>query len=709
MTATPVRPSPLSSNQHSPPARRAVFRADVGASLVVFLVAVPLSLGIALASGAPIMAGLIAAVVGGVVAGLLGGSPFQVSGPAAGLTVVVAELVARFGWEVTCLITAGAGLVQILFGFARVARFSQAIPPAVVHGMLAGIGLTIVAAQMHVVVGGAPPAGALDSILALPAALMGMNGGALAVGIATIAVLLAWPRLPRRVRVVPGPLVAVAAGTAFALLWTGVPLVDLPGGLLDAVITPNLSLLPEGQWGGIIGGVLTVALIASIESLLSAVAVDRMHDGPRTKPDRELLGQGAANTISGFLGGLPVTGVIVRSAANVEAGARSRAAAILHGVWIAVFAIALVGVIELIPLAALAGLLVFVGLQLVKPADVRAAKQHGELPIYLVTVVGVLALNLLEGVAIGLVLAGLLLLRRVVWARVHHELPVGDGPQRIVVEGRLSFLAVPALSRALARVPHGEPVHVDLAVDYFDHTAFDHLESWTARHRASGALVEVSEPTGTGQVRRGRFATWSHWQRAGEQAPVLAGVAAYHSEAADLIRPSLRAMAGGQSPSALLFCCADSRVLPNVITQSGPGDLFTVQNVGNLVTGTSEQAAVQYATAVLGVPVVAVCGHSGCGAMTGLLDGGLAGPLGDWLQAGQASLEAFRAGHPVGAAATAAGYGAVEALSMVNVALQLETLRDSGVDAELLGLYFDIPTARVLVLDVGAQEFRPAP
>ena len=187
------------------------------------------------------------------------------------------------------------------------------------------------------------------------------------------------------------------------------PRVDLPGGLLDAIAFP---LLPQGDWAALAGGMLTVALIASVESLLSAVAVDRMHTGPRTKVDRELLGQGAANTMSGMLGGLPVTGVIVRSSANVAAGARTRLSAVLHGVWIAVFALLLAGLVEMIPLAALAGLLVVVGAKLVDRADIRAARDHGELIVYVGTVVGVLALNLLEGVGIGLALAGLLVLRR---------------------------------------------------------------------------------------------------------------------------------------------------------------------------------------------------------------------------------------------------------------------------------------------------------
>ncbi|TWF82478.1 carbonic anhydrase [Pseudonocardia hierapolitana] len=715
MTTSLPRPA-----QHAPPRRRDAVRADVLASLVVFLVAVPLSLGIALASGAPLMAGLIAAVVGGVVVGLLGGSPLQVSGPAAGLTVVVAELVSRFGWQTTCLITAGAGLLQIAFGCARIARFSQAIPPAVLHGMLAGIGITIALAQLHVVLGGSPPTGAPGALAELPAQVAQARPDAVLIGAATVALLLLWPRLPRRARVLPGALVAVGTATALALLMPGAPRVDLPGNLLEAIELP--TLLPDLPWAGIAGGMLTIALIASVESLLSAVAVDRLQSdagrwAPRANADRELIGQGAANTISGVLGGLPVTGVIVRSATNVESGARTRASTVLHGGWIAVFGIALVGVVELIPLAALAGLLVVVGLQLVKPADLRAARSHGELVVYLGTVAGVLLLNLLEGVAIGLVLAGLVMLRRAARARVRIVEPDGAEPWRVIVEGTLSFLSVPALSRTLATVPAGAPVRVELVVDYLDHTAFDHLDAWTARRRASGAEVVVTEPGARVQGDRPRhgYATWSQWQMTPGQevdhtphAPLLAGVAAYHSDAAEMIRPTLEKLAHGQAPKGLLLCCADSRVQPNLITRSGPGDLFTVQNVGNLVAGTSMRAALHYATEVLRVPLIAVCGHSGCGAMRGLLDGAQqpGDPLGDWLASGAPSLEALRAGHPVGKAALAAGYGEVEALAMVNVAQQLAALRAHGVDAALLGLFFDIPTARVLVLDEEAQEFR---
>jgi len=480
-----------------------VARADVGASLVVFLVAVPLSLGIAVASGAPILAGLIAAIVGGIVAGLLGGSPLQVSGPAAGLTVVVAELVNEFGWPVTTGVVAAAGVVQIGFGLTRLARFAQAIPPAVVHGMLAGIGGTIVLAQLHVVLGGSPQTSALENVIQLPGQLMSAHGPAVAVGLCTMLLVLGWPRFAGPLRVLPGALVAVALATGLSLALENiaglpVPRVELPGGLLAAISLPLLPDLPAGEWGELAGGVLTVALIASVESLLSAVAVDRMHQGQRTNADRELIGQGAANTLSGLLGGLPVTGVIVRSSTNVRAGARTRAAAVLHAVWIAVFALALVWLVESIPLAALAGLLVVVGVQLVKLADIRTAREHGELALYLVTGLGVMALNLLEGVALGLALAAVLVLRRAVRARVRHEVPLFDKEHRVVVEGLATFLCVPTLSRVLAEIPPGASARVELSAHYVDHAVRDHLDNWVRRQEQSGAAVVITTQRGSG-------------------------------------------------------------------------------------------------------------------------------------------------------------------------------------------------------------------
>ncbi len=321
-------------------------RYDLPASFVVFLVALPFSLGIAIASGAPLMAGLIAAVVGGIVAGSLGESVLQVSGPAAGLTVVIAGLVADFGWPMTCMITIGAGALQILFGLIKIARAALGVAPVVVHAMLAGIGVTIVLQQVHVLMGGSSRSSAWANIKPCPTASSITNWTKMLVGGLVIAILLVWQRLPAKVRLVPGALVAivVATGIAEAANLANVDRIELRANFFHAIGLPKLPPTdPAGhpwvtQVEGLAPGVLTVALIVSVESLLSAVGIDKMHDGPRTNFDRQMIGQGSANVVSGFLGGLPVTGVIVSSSTNVAAGARSRMSMVLLGVWILLFA-----------------------------------------------------------------------------------------------------------------------------------------------------------------------------------------------------------------------------------------------------------------------------------------------------------------------------------------------------------------------------------
>nr|WP_230595609.1 bifunctional SulP family inorganic anion transporter/carbonic anhydrase [Rhodococcus fascians] len=725
-----------------------ILKFDVPASLVVFLVAVPLSIGIAVASGAPVMAGLIAAVIGGILAGALGGSPLQVSGPAAGLTVVVAELVNQFGWAVTCLITVGAGAVQILLGLSRIARHALAISPVVVHAMLAGIGVTIALQQIHVLLGGESESSAVENLLAIPTSVADGQWPSILVGGVVIALMLLWPRLPGAVSKVPGALVAVVAATGLSVvLDLNVERIDLPGNLIEAL---SLPALPEGQWAGVATGVLTIALIASVESLLSAVAVDKMHTGPRTNFDRELLGQGAANMVSGAAGGLPVTGVIVRSSTNVKAGAKSRASAILHGLWILVFSVLFISVVELVPFAALAGLLVMIGVQLIKLADIRIARKTGDIAVYAVTVLGVVALNLLEGVLIGLALAIFLVLRRVVWAHVHADETV-DGSWRVHMQGSLSFLSLPRLTHVLSSVPSGSKVNMELAVDFLDHAVHEHLHEWVRQHELGGGTVQIEEngsaslaaaaeappKRGLASV-RGSLAPWSAWQLKEDSAvddnppalrPVLSGVAEYHRTHAEAIKPHLQGLTEFQDPDTFFLCCVDSRVMPNTITSSGPGDLFTVRNMGNMIPAqgqdTSVEASLAYGVDVLGTSSVVVCGHSGCGAMKAVL----AGPdkAGDervveWLEHGLASLEAYRSGHPVGRAAAELGFSEGDQLAMVNVAVQLQTLTRHRVvgraSAEgklrVTGLFFDIPTARVLQIStkditvLDTAEIQPA-
>ncbi len=492
---------------------RDVLTHDLPASIVVFLVALPLSLGIALASNAPIMAGLIAAAVGGIVVGLLAGAPLQVSGPAAGLTVIVFGLTEQLGgdWRMVCAVTALAGVAQLVLGVLGVARVALAISPAVVHGMLAGIGVLITLGQLHVVLGGTPQASALANLRDLPGQLADLHGPATALGLVTIGLLVGWGSAPERLRRVPGPLVAVAVATLLSLaLDSRVDRLDLraddhvhpvqrghvvaeadaaargdQGHVLEAVRLPDWPDLPPSA---LAGAVLALALIASVESLLCAVATDKLHPGPRANLDRELLAQGAGNAVSGLLGGLPVTGVIVRSSANVTSGARTRWSAVLHGVWVLVLVALLPFVVEAIPKAVLAGLLVVVGARLVNMNHVRQLRPYGELPIYVITVVGVVAIDLLTGVAVGFACAML----RLVWRLARFDVQVTPGdPWRVRITGALTFLGVPRLTEALAQVPVGASAHVDLAVTNLDHAGWEALEGWKDAVERAGGHVHV--------------------------------------------------------------------------------------------------------------------------------------------------------------------------------------------------------------------------
>lgn len=720
--------------------------ADVGASLVVFLVAVPLSLGIAVASGAPLIAGIIAAVVGGIVAGLVGGSVVQVSGPAAGLTIIVADLIMTYGWRVTCLITLLAGLVQLALGAFRIARAALAVSPAVVHGMLAGVGVTIALAQLHVVLGGAPQSSALANIADLPQQIAHNHTAAVAVGVITIAIMFGWNRLPAIGRVRPGmvPAALVAVGTATAIATMGrweVETVALPASLSEAW---NGPMLPEsGQWHGIALAVAAVAMVASVESLLAAIAIDRLHNGRRVQLNRELCGQGAANTVSGALGGLPIAGVIVRSTANVRAGARSPLSTILHGVWILLFVAFFAHVVELIPMPALAALLVFIGVQMVSLAHLRNLRRHHEASIYLVTLSGVVFLGLLEGVFIGFALAMIMALRRLTKLTVVTE----ERADRVhvTVHGSLTFLGVPRLAHVLRTVPEGAKVDLDLHVDFMDHAAFEAIHAWRVDHERTGGSVDIDEvhekwyarsSTSSAPVAKtipkGRW--WAPWDMRRESGAHLApnplglltaGAREYHAGTADRMRSVMSRLSHGQSPTALFITCADSRVVPNLITASGPGDLFTLRNVGNLVPphGSSDGsvgAAVEYAVNVLRVPSIVVCGHSHCGAMQALAEKTHEGPeeagtahIRRWLANGRGSLR--RAGADRGELSGLPAPEALRRLSQANVVEQLGNLlaypavreRVESGELTLSGMYYDLETARVHLLDTETGEFSP--
>ncbi|MFJ5988620.1 SulP family inorganic anion transporter [Lentzea sp. NPDC092896] len=433
---------------------------DLGASVVVFLVALPLCVGVAVASGVPAELGIVTGVVGGIVVGLLPGSTMQVSGPAAGLTVLVADAVSRHGIQALGVIVLGAGLLQVALGLARCGRWFRAISPSVVQGMLAGIGLVLIFGQ-------------LKHLIVSPVAL--------ALGLLTVLIMLLWQRTP--LRVVPGILVGVVVCTAVAAVFASDVERITVGTLSTDVHLPDFSLLDTG----VIGTAVVFALVASAESMFSAAAVDRMHSGPRTQYNKELVAQGVGNTICGLLGALPMTAVIVRSAANVNAGARTKASRVLHGVWLLLFVVLLPGLLTLIPVAVLAAVLVHAGWKLLGLGEVVASwrTDKAESFIFVLTAGLIVATDLLTGTVAGLLAAVI----KTAWDV--SRLQVTVTAEGVALRGNATFLKLPVLLDELDRVDR-EHVRMDLSgVRHLDQACGQAIDQWVDESRRAGKTVDL--------------------------------------------------------------------------------------------------------------------------------------------------------------------------------------------------------------------------
>lgn len=404
---------------------------DLLASLVVFLVGLPLCMGIAIASGVPVeeaaAVGIITGIVGGVVTGALSGCPLQDSGPAAGLAVLVSQYWTQLDRTSFALVVLLAGGIQVLSGAVRLGQWFRALSPAIVQGVLSGIGVLILASQLHVMVDEKPPGsgrevGGIINLVTVPVAVskgltQATHFPAALVRVLTIVSIVLWSSLrSKRLALVPAPLIGVCVASVAALILESFGLdpenIRLPQSLGAVIHFLDLydearnrvdltALLNHSVWAAAI----TLAFVASAESLLTAVAVDAMQQhAPRTNLDRELVAQGAGNIVCGCLGVLPITGVIVRSTANVLAGARTRLSTILHGVWLLVFVAVFPNVLLHVPVASLAAILVYTGWKLMKPqAALELARfGRGEVLTYLDTLTVVVVVDLLTALLVGL-------------------------------------------------------------------------------------------------------------------------------------------------------------------------------------------------------------------------------------------------------------------------------------------------------------------
>lgn len=490
---------------------------DLSASVVVLLVALPLCLGIALGSGAPLISGLIAGVVGGVVVGFLSGSPLSVSGPAAGLTTIVAAAITKLpSYEAFALAVMLAGAFQVLLGVVRAGVVGDFIPNSVIKGMLAAIGLILILKQFPHLVGYDADFEGDESFLqsdsentltelyhamgffSLPAAL---------IGVVSILLLLLWERpfirSHRLLALVPGPLVVVAVGILMQVVMARVPelalsaqhMVDIPNiaglsGLLSVVRPPDLQMLSHPSvWLS----AATLAIVASLESLLGVEAVDKLDPLKRVTPaNRELMAQGAGNMVSGMLGGLPVTSVVVRSSANVQAGAVSKRSTILHGVLMLFGVLLMPTVIDMIPYAALAAILMVTGYKLVKVNTFKEfhAKGWEQFIPFVVTILAILFSDLLTGIVIGIFVGLFFMMRSNFRTTV---LLVKDGENHLLrLRKDVSFLNKPIVKQRLASLPNGSYILIDTnPADFIDQDVLEVIREFIVSAPARNIRVEV--------------------------------------------------------------------------------------------------------------------------------------------------------------------------------------------------------------------------
>jgi carbonic anhydrase/SulP family sulfate permease len=629
---------------------------DLAGGLVVFLVALPLCLGIALASGAPMLAGLVSGVVGGLLVAWLSGSHTSVSGPAAGMVAVVLAQVAALGsYEAFLVAVILAGAIQILLGALRAGFIAAFFPSNVIKGLLAAIGVILILKQIpHVVGHDANPEGDMgflqsdgqNTFTELFSSLVNLEPGATVIGLVSLAVLLAWDRSRFKNSLVPAPLVVVLLGVAVnqamrsaGSSWTieASHLVQVPtaaslGEFFQALPSPDLKAFGDPA---IVMAAITIAAVASLETLLNLEAVDKLDPRKRVSPpNRELMAQGAGNMVSGLLGGLPLTSVIVRSSVNINAGAATRLSAFFHGVLLCLLVLFAPAWLNKIPLASLAAVLLFTGLKLSSPALFRQmwAEGRSQFVPFIVTTAAIVFTDLLTGVLIGLATSLAFILhsnyRRPLLRFMEHH--AGGDVLRIEFANQVSFLNRAVLEQALDSVPANGHVVLDARnTDYVDPDILDLIEDFRRQTAPARNLkvslvgfkdryvmedeiqyVDVSTREVQAQLTPERVL---QFLKEGNERFVTG-----RRLTRDLAR-QVDATSAAQYPMAVVLSCIDSRSPVELIFDMGVGDAFVIRIAGN-VAKEKVLGSMEFACAVAGARLVLVMGHTSCGAVKAAVD-----------------------------------------------------------------------------------------
>ena len=488
------------------------WRSDLQSGFLVFLIALPLCLGVSIASGFPPSAGIITAIVGGLLVSRVSGSYLTINGPAAGLIVVVLAAVqtlgegdALAGYRYTLAAIVVSSVLQVLMGIFKMGQLSSFFPTSVVHGMLAAIGIIIIATQTHVMLGVTPEPGSLFSIIAqIPHSLLNMNTDCVLISFLGLLILIIWPLVGSRI---PAPVVVVLVGIVFAWHFDLAQdaavsgsnyLVAIPDNFLAGFYFPDFSKTTTiAFWEAVI----SLSLVGSLESLLSATAVDKLDPYKRSSDlDRDLTAVGLGNLVAGFIGGLPMIAEIVRSSANINNGAKTAWANFFHGLILLLFVVLFTGFIQSIPLASLAALLVYTGYRLASPETFANVMEVGkeQLFMFVVTIIGVLATDLLIGVTLGIVVKLAINLARGVWPgnlfKIHFTIQQQDNDTLVIkLLGSALFSNFLPLKKALSRLESGKTIIFDFSDGYLiDHTVMEFIHDYQKNYEAQGGHCQTA-------------------------------------------------------------------------------------------------------------------------------------------------------------------------------------------------------------------------